>query len=87
MTADTWVQVVQELGLGVALGAFVAWQLKKVLADAREERDRYREERAEFLKYLQDEGTANRAALSALEKTLYELRGSLIYKRVEEEDK
>ena len=80
------VSLVQEVGLGVGLAVGVFWQLRKVLEDAQAERERARQERAEFLKFIAEEGDRNRQALNSLQTVLYEIRGAVLYVRKAEEE-
>lgn len=85
--ATTWASVLQDVGLGAALALGIYLLLKKVLADAQLERDRYREERKQFLDALERTSGKQVEAISQLEKTLFELRGAILGSDLEQKDK
>lgn len=84
---DAVIQIVQELGLGVGLAVGIFWQLRKVLEEAQAERARQVEERAQFLKFISEEGERNRQALTGLQSVLHEIRGAVLVIRKEEDEK
>lgn len=85
VTPDAIIQIVQELGLGVALAVAIFWQLRRTLDAARDERQLDRVEREKLIQHLVDEGRETRDVLRGLDSTLSEIRGVLIGSRDDKE--
>ena len=80
MSPESWVTLVQEIGLAATLALVISLQLRRVIDNGRKERE---QEREAFLAYLRDDSEANRDTLNELSRVLFELRGAILHTDLE----
>lgn len=84
MTPESWITLVQEVGLAATLALVISLQLRRVIDNGRKERE---QERAAFLDYLKNDSEANREVIGELSQVLFELRGAILHQDLEQASK